>query len=230
MTKRKAILAETKLRLFAASSGHCQRPECMAPLFPSELNGVKHIAEMAHVLPHGKAGPRSDEVPDEGFEPDLFENLLLLCPTCHTIIDKNPDAYPRNTLLTWKRLHLSNLATKQGIKSYENRIDARMATVDQMDENKAIWKKFAPVDGSEFEYDPESDVAEIWSQRMKSIILPNHYHTLSILQSNRHLMNKEERVSYAEYKEHVRGLTDRHICGIAGTAIRFPKNMEVIFE
>jgi hypothetical protein len=230
MTKRKAILAETKLRLFAASSGHCQRPECMAPLFPLELNGVKHIAEMAHVLPHGKAGPRSDEVPDEGFEPDLFENLLLLCPTCHTIIDKNPDAYPRNLLLTWKIRHLSNLATKQGIKSYASRIDARMAIIDRMDENKVIWKKFAPVDGSEFEYDPESEVAAIWSQRMKSIILPNHYHTLSILQSNRHLMDEVERLSYAEYKEHVRGLTDRHICGVAGQAIRFPQNMEIIFE
>jgi hypothetical protein len=230
MVQRKAIPSETKLRLFATSSGHCQRPECLTSLFPLELNGVRHIAEMAHVIPYSKAGPRSDEAPDEEFEPDLFENLLLLCPTCHTIIDKNPDAYPRNILLTWKNNHLSNLASKQGIKPYKSRIDARKTIVERLDENKAIWKKFAPIDGSEFAYDPESEVAEIWIQRIKSIILPNHFHTLSILKCNLHLMTELERQTNAEYKEHVRGLTNRHICGVAGSAIRFPQNMETIFE
>ena len=174
MAKRKGIPAETKLRLFAASSGYCQRPECLAPLFPSELNGVKHIAEMAHVLPHGKNGPRSNEVESnsEEYDTDSFENLILLCPTCHTIVDKNPGAYPRRNILSWKREHLQNLALKQGIKSYEKRIEAKAAIEERLAENKAIWKKLAPIDGSDFEYNPESELAELWSQRMKSIILP----------------------------------------------------------
>lgn len=230
MTKRKAIPSATQLRLFADSAGHCQRPECLDTLYPQELNGVKHIAEMAHVIPHGKTGPRSDERPDEAFDSDSFENLILLCPTCHTIIDKNPDAYPRNILLKWKRDHLANLALKQGIKKYENRSDARLAIVARLDENKAIWKRLAPEDGSAFEYDPESETAQLWSQRVKSIILPNHYHTLSILEANLHLMTEMERDTNAEYQEHVRGLTDRHINGEAGQAIRFPKNMEAMFE
>lgn len=230
MAHRKAIPTDTKLRLFAASSGHCQRPECLTTLFPSELSGVKHIAEMAHVIPHGETGPRSEQRPDEECDSDSYENLILLCPTCHTIIDKNPEAYPRSILLNWKRDHLLHLALKLGIKTYENRIDARMAILERLDENKAIWEKFAPVDGSEFEYDPESEVAESWSQRMKSVILPNHYHTLSVLKANHHLMTEIERKTYAEYKEHVRGLTDRHICGVAGQAIRFPQNMETIFK
>ena len=43
-------------------------------------------------------------------------------------------------------------------------------------------------------------------------------------------MHNKEKETYAEYKEHVRGLTDRHICGVAGQAIRFPKDMEIIFK
>ena len=43
-------------------------------------------------------------------------------------------------------------------------------------------------------------------------------------------MTEEETKTYAEYKEHVRGLTDRHICGVAGRAIRFPKGMEDMFS
>ncbi|MCR9883887.1 HNH endonuclease [Vibrio alginolyticus] len=230
MSQRKAIPTAIKLRLFAESSGHCQRPDCLNPLFPSELNGVKHIAEIAHVLPHGEAGPRSSEVPQGEFEPDSFENLILLCPTCHTIIDKNPEAYPRTTLLGWKRDHLANLALRQGIKTYENRTDARAAIVSKLSENKAIWGKFAPVDGSEFEFDPESESAQLWKQRIKSVILPNNYHTQSILEANICHMTCEEQEVFAEFKEHVRGLTDRHICGSAGQAIRFPQKLEEIFK
>lgn len=230
MTKRKAIPAATKLRLFAASSGHCQRPECLTPLFPSELGGVNHIAEMAHVLPHGQAGPRHDERSEESVDPDSFENLILLCPKCHTIIDKNPASFPRSTLLEWKRDHLANLALNQGVKSYESRGEVREVLVERFAENKVIWEKFAPGDGSEFEYNPESEVAELWEQRMKSVILPNHYQTQSIIEANLNHATKTERETYAEFKEHVRGLTDRHICGIAGQAIRFPQNMEIIYE
>jgi hypothetical protein len=230
MATRKAIPAETKLRLFAASAGHCQNPGCLAPLFPPELNGVKHIAEMAHVIPHGEKGPRSEERPSEEFESDSFENLILLCPTCHTVIDKNPEAYPRTMLLSWKENHVPSLTLAQGIKAYQNRHEARAAITEHLQENKAIWERLAPVDGSEFEYNPESEGAQLWTQRMKSIILPNHYRTLSVLKANVHLMTGEEQEIYAEYKEHVRGLADRHISGIAGRAIRFPEKMERIFE
>ena len=175
MAQRKTIPNSTKLRLFAGSSGYCQNPECLTSLFPSELSGVKHIAEIAHVLPHGKTGPRSEEVLDEEFDPDSFENLILLCPSCHTIIDKNSEAYPRTTLLAWKREHLINLSIKQGIRSYDSRNEVRSAVIVRLEENKAIWEKFAPIDGSEFEFDPESDAAVLWEQRVKSVILPNNY-------------------------------------------------------
>ena len=69
-----------------------------APIFPAEMGGDKHIAEMAHVIPHGKNGPRNEERPEEEFDPDSFDNLILLCPMCHTIIDKDPAPYPLTEL------------------------------------------------------------------------------------------------------------------------------------
>lgn len=85
------------------------------------MGGDKHIAEMAHVIPHGAAGPRHEARPPDNFEADSFDNLILLCPTCHTKIDKGLEAYPRNILLDWKYNYLANLALKQGIKAYDNR-------------------------------------------------------------------------------------------------------------
>jgi len=42
-------------------------------------------------------------------------------------------------------------------------------------------------------------------------------------------MTEAERQTFARYQEHVRGLSERHICGIAGSAIRYPAEMDEIF-
>ena len=226
---RKAIPTTTRLRLFSEAAGHCQNRGCLVPLFPPEMGGNAHIAEMAHLIPHGNEGPRHEDRPDEAFDTYAFENLILLCPTCHTKIDKDPDAYPRNLLLGWKETHLANLALKQGIKAYEDRQQARAAILALSAENHAIWETYAPVDGSEFEYDPESATSKAWSQRMRSVILPNHYRLQAIIQANVALLETDERKTYAAYQEHVRGLAERHITGVPGRAIRYPAAMEGLF-
>lgn len=229
MADRKAIPNSTRLRLFAAASGHCQKPDCLDNLFPAELGGDKHIAEMAHVIPHGDAGPRHEDRPGDEFDTDNFENLILLCPTCHTKIDKDPQAYPRNVLLDWKVNHLARITLKQGIKAYDNREQASAVIAGIQAENRAIWEKFAPEQGSEFEYNPESGTAAAWYHRLRSIILPNHFRALAIIEANLGLATEAERRTFAEYQEHVRGLSERHICGVAGRAIRFPESMKGMF-
>ncbi len=229
MADRKNIPAETKLRLFSEAAGHCQRPECLRPLFPAEIGGDKHIAEMAHVVPYGEMGPRHQERPEEEFEVNSFQNLILLCPACHTMIDKNPQGFSRGTLLGWKANHLSTLARHQGIRAYSTRQEVRAAVLAAMDENKAIWEEFAPSDGSSFEYDPESETARIWGQRMRGVILPNHFRIQAIMDANQEHMSSAERNTFARYKEHVRGLSERHICAIAGSSIRYPVEMDGVF-
>lgn len=229
MADRKHIPIETKLRLFSEAAGHCQHPDCLQPLFPAEMGGVKHIAEMAHVIPHGEMGPRHEERPEGEFEADSFENLLLLCPTCHTAIDKNSAAYSRSTLLTWKSHHLAALANRQGVRAYEERAQVRNAIVAPLAENKAIWRRYAPCEGDSFEYDPEAQSAKTWTHRMRNVILPNHFRVQAIIKANVHHMNETEHEIFGLYQEHVRGLVERHVCGIAGSAIRFPVLMDGIF-
>lgn len=230
MADRKHIPTELKLRLFSAAANHCQRPECLRPLFPAEMGGDKHIAEMAHVIPHGDAGPRYCERPVGAFQADSFENLILLCPTCHTIVDKDPDSYSRGTLLGWKKNHLATLAQEQGIRAYESRGEVRQAVVAAMAENKAVWNEFAPSDGSRFAYDPESEVAKTWTQRVRGVILPNHFRIQAIVKANSHHMTESEQQIFARYQEHVRGISERHFCSVAGTAIRYPVGMDGVFE
>lgn len=230
MSDRKHISNGIKLRLFSEAAGHCQNPDCLEPLFPSELGGEKHIAEMAHVIPHGAEGPRYEQRPEGEFEADTFENLILLCPICHTIVDKNAEGYPRVTLLGWKENHLGALASKRGIREYEDRSQVREAIVSAMDENRAVWEQYAPGSGESFEYDPESEAAAIWDQRMKSVVLPNHFRIQSIIEANRRLLPDNERKTVARYQEHVRGLSERHICEVStGGAIPYPAEMAELF-
>lgn len=230
MTKKQTrhIPAKEKYRLFSSSAGYCQNPDCLCELYPKEMGGQKHIAEMAHVIPYGK-GPRDEQRPEGGFDVNSADNLILLCPTCHTVVDKNDSAYPRSILLGWKENHLSSLAAKNGIIRYSLRLDAREAIHGLMEENKAVWRLYAPCDGIYFEYDPESTTASIWGQRVRSVILPNLYRIQSIVEMNTHLFKEGESIIFGELKEHIKTLTDRHVVEKPGGVARYPKGMNGLF-
>lgn len=229
MGNRKNIPSALKLRLFSASAGYCQRPDCLQPLYPREMGGNKHIAEMAHIIPYGQAGPRHKDKNQQNIEIDSFDNLILLCPTCHTIIDKEPEVYQRDILLEWKNNHLVKLMNRHGIMQYSTRLQVREVILTIMAENKAIWRQFAPSDGDLFTFDPESENAEIWKKRVRNIIFPNHCRIQSIIELNQKHMTIQEREIFAKYKEHIRGLFERHIGNIANNAIRYPIEMDGIF-
>ncbi|WP_271183643.1 HNH endonuclease, partial [Novosphingobium resinovorum] len=57
--------------------------------------------EMAHIVARQAEGPRGDGVGGD----NSYENLILLCPTCHTRIDKAPNDFPVALLQKWKADH-----------------------------------------------------------------------------------------------------------------------------
>lgn len=59
---------------------------------------------MAHITARSADGPRgSEDLPST--ERDNYSNLILLCPTHHSEIDKDPDTWPRSKLLDQKSEH-----------------------------------------------------------------------------------------------------------------------------
>ena len=93
--------SHTKLRLFANSGGYCQNPNCNQNLFFNIGDSNFHIAEMAHVFCGGDAGPRLNRKLTDSERGD-YSNLILLCPTCHTMIDKAEKEYPDYKIIIWK--------------------------------------------------------------------------------------------------------------------------------
>jgi tetratricopeptide (TPR) repeat protein len=89
-------------RLFAASGNQCAFPGCALPLVDPDSGAV--LGEICHVRARSPGGPRYDATQTEE-QCHAFENLLLLCPSHHKIVDDNPDVYPVERLLEIKARH-----------------------------------------------------------------------------------------------------------------------------
>lgn len=98
-TGRKAPSTETLRRLFALSGNQCAKPGCPTVLLSA--NGTL-VGEVAHIAAESAGGPRFDPQLNEA-DRRAFENLLLLCSTCHTLVDKEPATYTKKILRKWKR-------------------------------------------------------------------------------------------------------------------------------
>lgn len=99
------IPVSDRLILYGKSGRRCSMPECRANLIPEIAPDIEtNIAENAHIIAFGEKGPRSNNTIEES-EKNSYKNLLLVCATCHTIIDKNPKQFPVEKLLKIKEDH-----------------------------------------------------------------------------------------------------------------------------
>lgn len=90
---------QTIKQLFALSGNVCAFPNCDKLIVNS--NGTI-IGEICHINALNKNGPRfNDELTEN--ELNNFENLILLCPTCHTTVDKESNIYTEEKLKEFKK-------------------------------------------------------------------------------------------------------------------------------
>lgn len=92
----------TVKRLFAVSGNRCAFPRCPLPLV-DEASG-KVTGKICHIKAQSHGGPRYDPNQSEA-ERRAFENLLLLCPIHHDVIDSDVESYTVERLLKIKSEH-----------------------------------------------------------------------------------------------------------------------------
>lgn len=103
--KARGINALTRLFLYVQAGGRCEFDGCNKYLlehYPTETIG--NFAEQAHIFAFNEDGPRGRELgrPDDI---NQLSNLILLCPTCHHLIDTSPLDYPVPVLKKFKLDH-----------------------------------------------------------------------------------------------------------------------------
>ena len=105
-------------KLWGKSAGLCSFEGCKINLASdTETPDAKVLGEHAHIVAHSPDGPRGDvDFPNDQI--DSYENLILLCPTHHTEIDRDPRKYCVDILIEMKTSHEAFV---------ENRLKEQMA-------------------------------------------------------------------------------------------------------
>lgn len=88
------ISPELKRQAMERAGYCCSFPDCGVPL------GSDGIGEVAHIYSLTIGGPRYNPSIDS-VEANKLENLLVLCPTHHRMIDFSPSDYSADTLKCW---------------------------------------------------------------------------------------------------------------------------------
>ena len=105
----------TRLIIMVQAGGRCEFDGCNEYLFEHPLTlTAGNFAQFAHIVAFSKEGPRGDARPErKGInDPD---NLMLLCPQCHKLIDNDPDLYRVSTLEKYKRKHEERIRHVTGL-------------------------------------------------------------------------------------------------------------------
>ena len=91
----------TVMKLWAQSGGRCQFAGCNRRLYKDDLTWDEfNNSNVAHIVASSPDGPRGSEYSYE--LSDKLDNLMLLCPSCHKLIDNDPNKYTVDLLRQMK--------------------------------------------------------------------------------------------------------------------------------
>lgn len=222
------IAEPIKRKLWASSGGFCAKPDCHVDLFPLFNNGdVTNIDELAHIIGKKIKGPRGSST-KEIFERDNYENLIVLCPNCHTIIDKNPSLYPERIIQEWKKKHEESIASIFSLKKCTTRKQAREEISPLFSENRNIFYSYGP-NSEEANGNPFA-AEQMWERLSIQKILPNNRKIEQIVSLNFHLLLDNEKDGLNKFKLHREGFEYNKVSGDKNaSAQRFPSGFENIF-
>lgn len=107
---------KTREILFGRSGNQCAYPECAKTLISriedtSEYHFNLHIC---HIRPVSEKGPRA-ETNSETEDLNSPDNLILLCPNHHKLLDDHPNRYPVEKLKKWKLEHEAKVESRYEI-------------------------------------------------------------------------------------------------------------------
>lgn len=195
-----SISNKTKRLLLARSGGFCGNPGCNADLYPLfDSREITNVEELAHIIGQSEDGPRGDdELAME--DRDDFENIILLCPTCHKKIDKFQHLFPVATIRIWKQTHEERIRNLFNAPKFETRSAVRSELEKISIANKTVFDTFGP--DSKLAKENYLETESIWEQRSINTIIPNNRKIQALLENNYELLTNGEKYIFEEWKQH----------------------------
>lgn len=217
-----AISDNTVKLLWGRAAGTCSNPICRTDLTVLLEDGRGfNVGEMAHVIASSPTGPRG--VGTGGS--DEYENLVLLCPTCHRTVDKAPaGTYSVAMLHQWKQDHESSVRSNGTALKFQSVAELKTYVARLLYENKALWSSLGP-QSLVAQADPGSNMHEVWALRKLDTIVPNNTKIINAVEANITLLNSTETASFFQFKIHAQAF-ERHQYTRLDTYPMFPADFE----
>ncbi len=188
--------------LWSNAAGRCSFSQCNEGL--SVKGAAPHtVSEMAHIKGNKPDSNRYDGSQSET-ERDSYENLILLCPTHHRLIDKveNEECFAVKMLHEMKVEHESKIA---------NRLDGlKIEDLDQLKdqlfiilaENHQAWELYGPLSEKAKKHPNSNEIYALWTSARLSTIVPNNRTMTKLLNVNRKLFPRSEQRTISKFLFH----------------------------
>jgi hypothetical protein len=195
------ISATDLKKLWGLAAGRCSRPGCNEECIKFLKDEATVVGEMAHVVAKKPAGPRGSATGGE----DTYDNLILLCPTHHTDIDKAPEGtFSVELLLDWKAKHEARVRTALASPAFATMKELATWIQRLLIENRAVWKTYGP-ESLAAQSNPVSNLSEVWVLRKLSTVVPNNRKIINAIKKHADLFQPAEYETACTFIEHAEG-------------------------
>ena len=164
---RDKIDVHVERALYSEAMGRCMNPDCQTELFI----GDGDIIERAHVVPYCETKDNS------------FDNLVILCPNCHTKFDKL-HLFTVDQIREWKQIR-RNEVDRFFSKKYTSFKELKETVVPVLLENKSYFDNYF-LNGNKILWD-----------KFEGRLLINNRKLKALFESNFHLFQTHAEESYS---------------------------------
>jgi hypothetical protein len=192
--------------LWANAAGRCSFSDCKQRLCFGEVGEAACyiIGEMAHICGEQSGSNRHNPL-QTPTERDAYDNLILLCPNHHSLIDKpeNEKEFTVELLQSMKKQHECFVSGLLDKPLFRNKHDVACYLYPLMKENHEVFINFGP--HSEIaRRNPESDAHAVWLLERLTTIIPNNRRMLGIADTFCNLFGPSEQQTLVKFSLHVR--------------------------
>lgn len=202
-----AITQKSIKILWSASGGRCAFPECWERLCYHEAADAAPftLGEMAHIC-GDKPGANRHDAGQTDVERDDYQNLVLLCPTHHTLIDRkeNENVYTVDALHEMKAEHEARVLARLDQEAMTSKANIARSILPLLEENRQSWEQYGPL--SELaRSQPHNEAAHaVWVSERLSVIVPNNRKIAAELDAHRALFDAGEQAIITAFLLHMR--------------------------
>lgn len=222
-----AISSKSTKILWSAAGGRCAFPGCWQRLSIHEAQGAAPytIGEMAHICGDKPEANRHDSSQTDA-QRDDYQNLILLCPTHHTLIDRkeNEAVYTVKILHDMKERHESRVMMLLDHSPTVSKIGIARSILSLLEENRQSWAEYGPLSVLA-RTQPHNEAAHgVWLSERLSIIVPNNRKIVALLDEHRDIFDATEQAPITAFIIHMRSYQRWVEDAIPYAAVvRFPK-------